>query len=321
MANPVILDPTEASTNPTKLADLSGNVFAKIPTASPYLNQNELKLWLNYIESQVGFILPTSQNNWVKNTIERYLRQYQLTSTELLARLIHDKHLYHQLFDDILIPRTQFFRHLPTFQFIESYARHFQQQALYSPKPLTAWSVGCASGQEPVSIALSLAKAVGQAVDFRVFGSDFHQKSLNIARQGQYDISQLADIPRRYHGFVRREKPASDKERFGLKPDLAQHLAFFSQNLMQPLVDLPFEKGSCQLIVCKNVLIYFRQFDQRDIIHRLVDYLADDGVLILGVGELPNFSNSQLKKLPYPQMNGFCKINSPIWLEQLYLGE
>lgn len=337
MAKTVTVVLSDSPTNHTPTDDLSGNFLSKNPSPISPLTPNELTLWLTYIEHQVGFILPASQNNWVQNTIERYLRRYQMTTTELLARLPHDITLYHQFFDDILIPRTQFFRHLPTFKFIESYARQFQLKNIQdSPNsqynqpnraitPFTAWSVGCSSGQEPVSMALSLAKALGVSADFEIFGSDFHQKSLSIAQQGQYDVSQLADIPSLYQGYLERKISSNlgsvNKELISLKPELARHLAFFSDNLVNPSEELPIALGSCQLILCKNVLIYFRQFDQRDIINRLVGYLAEDGVLILGAGELPNLNNPQLKKLPYPQINGFCKINSPIWLEQLYLGD
>lgn len=187
-------------------------------------------------------------------------------------------------------------------------------------------------------MALSLAMTLGLSAKFRVFGSDFHQKSLRRAQQGQYNVSHLGEIPSRYQGLIERcqfeQQPSGknavmtlpspsvaypQKEVFRLKPELARRLSFFSYNLMTLPVNLPVPLGSCQLILCNNVLIYFRQFDQRDIINRLVDYLAEDGVLLLGVGELPNLTNPRLKKLPYPELNGFCKVNSPKWLEQLSL--
>lgn len=321
--------PDSEQANRNEPDDLAESLIFRKVANHLTLTPNELKLWLNYIEHEVGFILPSSQTSWVKSIIERYLQRYQLTTTALLARLSHDKALYHQVFDAILIPRTQFFRELPTFKFIESYARHFHldNQTTHRNRPLTVWSVGCSSGQETVSLSLSIAKAMGRMANFHIFGSDFHQKSLAIARRGQYELSQMVDIPQPYHIYLEKQPATAtpsqlpiDSQVFGLKPELAQHLTYFSHNLMQPLVNLPVALGSCQLIVCKNVLIYFRQFDQRDIINQLVDYLSDDGVLILGAGELPNFSHPRLKKLPYPQINGFCKINSPIWLEQLYLG-
>ena len=74
-----------------------------------HLSEQALSLWLNYVERQVGFILPKSQNNWVKVIIERHMRRNALDSTALLQTIVQDATIYHQLIDDILIPRTQFF--------------------------------------------------------------------------------------------------------------------------------------------------------------------------------------------------------------------
>ena len=74
-----------------------------------YLSEQALSLWLNYVEHQVGFILPKSQNNWVKGIIERHMRRNALDSTALLQTIVQDATIYHQLIDDILIPRPSFF--------------------------------------------------------------------------------------------------------------------------------------------------------------------------------------------------------------------
>ena len=124
-----------------------------------HLSEQALSLWLNYIEHQVGFILPKSQNNWVKVIIERHMRRNALDSTALLQTIVQDATIYHQLIDDILIPRTQFFRHLPTFAFAEAVANAWHLQPQNQQRSFTAWSVGCSTGQEAVTIALCLENA------------------------------------------------------------------------------------------------------------------------------------------------------------------
>ena len=66
-----------------------------------HLSEQALSLWLNYVERQVGFILPKSQNNWVKVIIERHMRRNALDSTALLQAIVQDATIYHQLIDDI----------------------------------------------------------------------------------------------------------------------------------------------------------------------------------------------------------------------------
>ena len=286
------------------------------------LSANQLSLWLNYIEHQVGFVLPPSQVNWVKGIIERHLQSNQMTSTELLEAIAKYPKLYHQLFDDILIPRTQFFRHLPSFDYIAQYATVWQHQqhlalaahAVAANPPFTAWSVGCSTGQEAVSIALTLKQCLSVGQDFLVYGSDFHQKSLQRARQGDYDNQELKFIPERFHSLLTIETGL-----FYAKDEVKQRISYFSQNLIETAQPLTVGKKQCQIILCKNVLIYFRQFEQRDIIHALLQYLDDDGILIFGVGELLQLGSLPVMRLPVSTVNAYCKTVAADWVKQLKL--
>lgn len=286
------------------------------------LTQNQLTLWLNFIEHQVGFVLPSSQVNWVKGVIERHLQKNQLDSTALLEAVMLDKSLYHALFDDILIPRTQFFRHSPSFALMAQYAKQWQRHPTLDQSAksssasslFTAWSVGCSTGQEAVSMLLTLKDVLPATQTIAIYGSDFHQKSLQQARQGKYTLTELTFIPARFHPMLN-----IDKDRFSLPALHQKCLHFFSQNLIDFSQPLPVASKSCQLIVCKNVLIYFRQFEQRDIIKQLMTFLADDGILIFGAGELLQLGDLPLCHLPIPTVNAFCKLEASDWVTQLTL--
>lgn len=281
------------------------------------LTPNQLDLWLKFIEHQVGFVLPSSQVNWVKGVIERHLQQTQLSSTELLEAIAQDTELYHRLFDDILIPRTQFFRHLPSFNYIARYTQQWQTQIqqldkMAQPTQFIGWSVGCSTGQEPMSMAMTIRQHLAVTQRFRVFASDFHQKALQRAKIGEYDFNELMFIPPQYHHYLELQTP-----RFTLKPNLKQSIHYFSQNIVEFNSVLPIKPKQCQIILCKNVLIYFRQFEQRDIVGHLCEYLADDGIIIFGVGELLQLMNLPLIRLPIATVNAYCKVNAPDWVKQL----
>lgn len=278
-----------------------------------HLSQNELTLWLNYIEHQVGFVLPAGQICWIKGVIERHLDNNQMNTTDFLEAIMNDSTLYHNLFDDILIPRTQFFRHLPTFEFIQQYAKtwsrvHDQSLQTTLTMPFNAWSVGCSTGQEPLSVLLSL--LLVHQRHCLVYGSDFSQQSLKLAMAGEYANEELVDIPEVYKRYLQIEK-----EVFKLNPILTQHIQFFSKNLVDYAQPVPLQPKQCQVIICKNVLIYFRQFEQRDIVNYLAQFLADDGILLLGAGEL--VKHTQLMRLPQTQINALCKVNAPDWLKDI----
>ena len=276
-----------------------------------HLSEQALSLWLNYVERQVGFILPKSQNNWVKVIIERHMRRNALDSTALLQTIVQDATIYHQLIDDILIPRTQFFRHLPTFAFAEAVANAWHLQPQNQQRSFTAWSVGCSTGQEAVTIALCLENASDGMQVYQVFGSDFHQQSLIDATLGEYDNAQKPFIPALYHHYLKDV----GRDKFAPVPTIKSQLQFFSKNLVDAKQSIPLETGQCQLIVCNNVLIYFWQFEQRDIVRYLARYLADDGVLLLGSGENLGFSDPDLQQIAVPTINGYCKTVAPDWLK------
>lgn len=280
------------------------------------LSQNELTLWLNYIEHQVGFVLPTSQISWVKGIIERHLEVNQKNTTDFLEAIVNDTVLYHNLFDDILIPRTQFFRHQGTFDFVKKYARawfnlYHKTELDALSKTFVGWSVGCSTGQETLSTLLSLLPVVPNH-NFLVYGSDFSQQSLKVAQKGEYPIEELTYVPETYRRYLQ-----CDKTVFRLNPVLNKHIQFFSKNLVDYDQSVPLVKKQCQVIICKNVLIYFRQFEQRDIVNYLAQFLADDGVLLLGAGELAKYQSTQLVRLPKTDINAFCKPNAPDWLKEM----
>lgn len=277
------------------------------------LSDQALGLWLNYIEHQIGFVLPKSQYNWVKGIIERHMTRMQQDSTALLQAMMHDTALYHQLVDDILIPSTQFFRHIPTFKFAEAYALAWHLQQQNQQKTFTAWSVGCSTGQEAVTISLCLELALHGVKNFQVFGSDFHQRALAEATLGQYDNDQKRFIPMQYRNYL----ADIGHNKFALILRLKSHVHFFSHNLVDLQQVVPLSDGQCQLIVCKNVLIYFRQFEQRDIVHLLTRYLADDGILLLGSGQNLAFNPPNLQKIEHPTINGYCKNVAPSWVKKL----
>lgn len=284
------------------------------------LSANELSLWLKYIEHQIGFVLPITQINWVKSVIERHLDMNHFSSsTQLLSVIGQDKQQFHKLFDDILIPRTQFFRHMPSFRFIEHYTKAWKKRYVFDKaenqiqEKLYGWSVGCSSGQEAYSMALTFQDVLRFHPHFLVYGSDFHQNALNHARQGVYDSVEWQYIPTQYH----QQLNLLDNNKIAINPYLKKHLSFFSKNLVNFEEDILVQPKQCQVIICKNVLIYFRQFEQRDIIHYLTQFLADDGILIIGAGENLPFVNPQLTKIPLPMLNGFCRSQPSPWLESV----
>ena len=134
-----------------------------------------------------------------------------------------------------------------------------------------AWSAGCASGEEAYTLAMVLADGLpGFAID--VLGSDLSEDALAVARAGRYSQSALAMVP-----------PATRARWFSanqVSPALAALVRFERKNLVD--ADWP---RALDVILCRNVLIYFDAAQRQLVIERLAEALAPGGFLFLGYSE------------------------------------
>lgn len=147
-------------------------------------------------------------------------------------------------------------------------------------RPVRIWSAGCATGQEPYSIAITILRRIPDAAarDVRILATDIDETTLARAMRGRYTPSQVESVPlndrRRY--FVPAE--AGDME---AGPELRALVTFRQLNLIGPW---PIQK-SFDVIFCRNVVIYFDGETQAALWPRFRQALSPDGVLFIGHSE------------------------------------
>jgi len=149
------------------------------------------------------------------------------------------------------------------------------------------WSAAASSGEEPYSIAITLADALGMAPGrWKVFASDIDTQVLEKAQSGVYRQEELKTLSpqqmQRY--FMRGTGPHEGLVR--VRSDLANHVEFGTVNLLDKQASIP---GPFDAIFCRNVMIYFDKTTQQDILSRFVPLLKPGGLLFAGHSE--NFSN------------------------------
>ncbi|MDQ3295296.1 MAG: hypothetical protein M3619_01755 [Myxococcota bacterium] len=141
-------------------------------------------------------------------------------------------------------------------------------------RTIRVWSAGCAAGEEPYTLALVLARAL-PGVQLSIAATDVSADALAIAQIGAYRASALADVPEEYRdGFV------SDGELIRLRPELAALVRFERANLVDGAAP-----RQCDLVWCRNVLIYFTPDARRRAIERLVAATVPGGYLFVGYSE------------------------------------
>lgn len=305
--------------------------------------------WRQFIEKEVGFILPDEQLQWLLNAVNNTANNHGLSVKQLWAAVQTDKAIRQNLLDMVLIPESRFFRHLPSIQFVTELAilanHQHAQLWLYNDKnehkdnnkddnkdndndkgndndndndidpTFRIWSVGCSAGQEVWSLAMHL--AAQQLDHYLVLGTDVRQQALEQARVGQYEHRQCQLMPVSCQQFlqpvvmtddrVTSSAPIATHSLWQVNASLRKHVSFTWHNIFTKAMPTSHLQ---QVIMCQNVLIYFRQFDQRDILTRLATQCALGGHIILAPGEGLGWRPANMRRIKHPQVNAWQKISA-----------
>lgn len=218
-------------------------------------------------------------------TIARRLRRRlaaaaTATVAEYLRYLDEHPEEEQRLIADFLIKVTRFFRDEDLFARLrEAVIPELAAAARGTGRELRIWSAGCATGEEAYSLALLAAEAMADGADnlaVRIFATDLDDAALDFARRGVYPASALSDVP---PALVARHFTEHDGS-FAISQDVRNLIVFGHHDLAQRP---PFPR--MDLIVCRNVLIYFTPELQRRALDIFAYSLREDGYLVLGKSE------------------------------------
>ena len=181
-----------------------------------------------------------------------------------------------ELIDRLVVNETYFFRELEPLRLIAS---QLIQPLVSSGRRPRIWSAACATGEEPLTLAMLLAQA-GLLSQVDLIASDISQRALEVARRGRFGRRSLrygidSELATRW---IREEG-----DRFQIDPQLIEAIDWRRLNLCVPeeLADI----GACDVVLCRNVLIYFREDTVARVVEQLTTHLKPDGVLLVGVAE------------------------------------
>jgi two-component system, chemotaxis family, CheB/CheR fusion protein len=184
------------------------------------------------------------------------------------------------LFNAILINVTSFFRDPQTWEYVAAEVLPALIANRPADSPIRVWSAGCASGEEAYTLAMVLARVLGDEAFQRrvkIYATDVDEEALDQARQGAYLPRQLEDVPR---DALERFFERTD-QRYVFRSDLRRCVIFGRNDLVH---DAPISR--IDLLVCRNTLMYFTAETQAQILRRFHFALRNDGILLLGKSEM-----------------------------------
>ena len=198
---------------------------------------------------------------------------------DYVARIENDDEELDRLYRDLLIGVTSFFRDEGVYRALQQEVIPDLVGRLSVDEEFRVWVAGCASGEEPYSLAMIISEHLSATCDprpVRIFASDVHDGSLALGSRGVYQSPSLEHVSsgRRERFFV--ERP----DGFHVTPDLRKMVVFTPHNVLR---NAPFTR--LDLITCRNMLIYLNPASQQKVLSLFHFGLRRGGALCLGLSE------------------------------------
>jgi chemotaxis protein methyltransferase CheR len=197
------------------------------------------------------------------------------------------------LIDLSTVNHTAFFREPLHFSFLTERVTAFLKEQ--PGVPVRLWSAGCSTGQEPYSMAISLAEAIAglSAQRVEIWASDLSREVLETAARAIYRDREVQGVsPARLRRFfLRGHGPRAGSYR--VVPEIRDLIKFRHLDLRSPSWPMP---ADLHMIFCRNVSIYFAEDERMELFNRLAQHLRPGGWLAIGNGEILPYVPAALRK-------------------------
>jgi len=232
-------------------------------------------------------------------------------SEDYLIYLQKNPHESHVLLDSLTINVSRFFRNPLTFEYIAKRILPVlvHDKAADEALSLRIWSNGCAMGEEPYSMAIlinELCENTQKKINTTLFATDIDRVVLQKARQGIYTFESIKDVKYR----LLKKYFNSHKNDFCLDAKIKDRVSFSAYDILDKNTYAPPESvfGGFDMVLCRNLMIYFNTACQERICNKLYKSLTKNGYLILGEAEMP----AETYRKYFKKVNECCHIYQKI---------
>ncbi|MCP5150003.1 MAG: protein-glutamate O-methyltransferase CheR [Ectothiorhodospiraceae bacterium] len=255
----------------------------RVGAAQLTLSDAEFERLRRLVREHTGISLSDAKRTLVYGRISRRIRALGLSGFPAYCALLEKDggDEIEQFTNAITTNLTSFFR--------ESHHFDYLRDKVVTPlkgrtsQRLRIWSAGCSTGEEPYSIAITLAEALPRQAlgDVRVLATDIDSNVLRHAEAGVYDLERVAGLPEETQRRWFKKGAGPNKGKVRAADDLRELISFRQLNL---LGSWPM-RGPFDVIFCRNVVIYFDRDTQRELFKRYADMLPIGGHLFIGHSE------------------------------------
>lgn len=183
-----------------------------------------------------------------------------------------DEQLYLEVLDRVTINVSEFFRNAKRWKIIE---QKILPNLLKNSSQLKIWSAACSTGEEPYTIAMILSHYF-PTVKFSILATDIDEKAIARAKRGIYPERSLVEVPSDIKSKYFRPK----SNQFEVAEQIKSTVNFKKHNMLAEVFDKNFD-----LIICRNVLIYFTDEAKEVLYVKFSESLKEEGILFVGSTE------------------------------------
>ncbi len=262
--------------------------------------------WVELVESRTGMRIPENRKSFLLSKLSIRMREIKIASYQAYLELVSDEQRglveWETLVDRLTVHETRFWRDDSIFQLIQK--EYIEKNSLLKHKQLNlqVWSVGCATGEEPYSLALWFEHfCTMNSIENKqgVHATDISLAALATAREGLYPENRLTNLP---DGYLNYYFSKVEKDKYKVNDNLKERVCFTKLNLLK-MDSFPFSEFD--IIVCQNVMIYFDQALRIRILNEFANHLKVGGILILGAGEVLAWNHPGMESVTFPSTLAF----------------
>jgi chemotaxis protein methyltransferase CheR len=270
-------------------------------TAQVPLTEAELKLLQTLVYQECGMYFDERRSHFLKDRLQRRLKSCQIDSFYSYYRLLTSREGKGELallLENLTVNETSFFRNRPQLELLQKNILEELLRRKHERRDWTlrVWSAGCSTGQEPYTVATLICDALAfyylrnplpypapspkplipPPWKVEIIASDISYASLRSAQEGMYSEQQMEAVD--YTCRLRYFEKSGD--RYSVKQSLKQIVQFDFHNLKTEF--LPRRND---IILCRNVMIYFDEAEQKRLIEKFWNCLTQGGYLLVGHAE------------------------------------
>lgn len=257
------------------------------------LSDRDFQAIAKLVKRETGIVLGPHKKNLVYGRLAKRLRLHKLDGFGSYLDLLEGPDSageFREMLNAITTNLTAFFREGHHFEMLEQeILPALMRKRSQSRERLRLWSSACSSGEEPYSLAMAVAAVLPQFpnCDVKILATDIDTQMVRTAAAGIYDEKRLETIPPR---FRKRFFQQEGQDTVKVSDELKSLVVFKELNLFDrwPM------KGPFDVILCRNVMIYFDKPSQDQLFDRFADYMSDDGWLMIGHSETVPAANRRL---------------------------